>query len=108
MRILCHTAEILLEGKADLPVISVGGHNPCYRFNHRIDSSVVGAPAGQIRIKAVAHHRHGICLSLQHRQLRHHGLGLSQLILSAVRHQHAAGSDGAVEHLHQSLLGAYI
>ena len=46
-------------------------------------------------------------LALQHRKLRYHRLCLGQLILSAVRHQHGACADGAVEHLHQSLLGAY-
>ena len=69
---------------------------------------MVGAPAGQIRIEAVAHHGNHVCLALQHRKLRHHGLGLGQLILAAVGHQDAACADRAVEHLHQALLGAYV
>ena len=108
MRVFRHAAEILLEGKADLPVVSAGSHNSCHRLNHRVYGSVIRAPAGQVRIKAVAHHGHSIRLSLQHRQLRHHSLRLRQLILSAVGHQHAACADGAVEHLHKPLLGAHI
>ena len=106
--ILRHAAEVLLEGEADPPVVAACRHDSGHRFNHRVHRSVVGAPAGQIGIEAIAHHSHRIRLSLQHRKLGHHGLGLGQLVLSAVGHQHAARADGAVEHLHQSLLGAHV
>ena len=69
---------------------------------------MIRAPGGQVRIEAVAHHGHGIGLAFQYGQLGYHGLGLGQLIFSAVRHQYTAGTDGGVEHLHQPLLGTYV
>ena len=69
---------------------------------------MIRTPAGQIRVETIAHHGHRVTLSGHHRHLRHHGLRLCQLILSAVRHIYAARADGSVKHLHQSLLGADI
>ena len=69
---------------------------------------MVRAPGGQIRIKAICHHRYRIGLSFQDRKLGYHRLSLGQLILTAVRHQHAACADGGVEHFHKTLLGADI
>ena len=67
---------------------------------------MIRAPARQIRIKAIAHHRNRIAFSFKHRKLRHHRLRLGQLIFSTIWHQYRACSDGAVKHLHQSLLRA--
>src|SRR5699024_12601824 len=50
-RIFCHSLEILLEGKANLPVIPSGRYDLRYGRKNRIDSSVVGTPTGQVRIK---------------------------------------------------------
>ena len=69
---------------------------------------MVGAPAGQDRIKSVRHHGDGIAFSFQNRKLRDHGLRLCKLVFSAVRHQHAACPDGGIKHLHQSLLRAAV
>ena len=69
---------------------------------------MVRAPAGKVRIKAVAHHGDGIALALQHRQLGYHGLGLCGLIFAAVGHKYGSSADGAVEHFHQTLLGANV
>ena len=107
-RIFRHAAEILLEGETDLAVISTNSHNAGYGFQNCIDCSVVRAPAGKIGIETIAHHGNGIGLSFENRKLRYHGLGLSELIFSAVRHQNTACTDGTVEHFHQSLLGAAI
>ena len=103
-----HSAEVLLEGETDLTEITAGSHDLRHGLCHCIDSSVIRAPGGQVRIEAVAHHGHGIGLAFQYGQLGYHGLGLGQLIFSAVRHQYAAGTDGGVKHLHQTLLGTYI
>ena len=65
---------------------------------------MIGAPAGQIRIKTIAHHGNSICFSFQHRKLGNHGLCLCQLIFSAVRHEYGTGSNGTVKALHQALL----
>ena len=69
---------------------------------------MIGAPAGQIRIKTIAHHGNGICFSLQHRKLGNHGLCLCQLIFSAVRHKYASCTDGTVKHLYKAFLRAYV
>ena len=47
-------------------------------------------------------------MSLQHRKLSHHSLGLGQLIPAAVRHEHGTCTDGTVKTLHQPLLGAHV
>ena len=107
-RILVHPAEILLEGETDLAVVSARGHDLGHRGEHRVHGPVVGAPAGQVGIKAVAHHGHGVRAALQHRKLGHHGLGLGELVFSTVGHKHAARADGPVEPLHQSLLGTHV
>ena len=108
VRIFRHPAEILLECETDLPIVAAGSHDPGHRFQHCVDCAVVRGPAGQVRIEPVAHHGHGVGLSFQHRQLRHHGLGLGELVFPAVGHEYAARADGAVKHLHQAFLGAYV
>ena len=108
LRIRAHAAEIFLESKPDFPVIAAVCHNSGHRFHHRVDGAVVGAPAGQIGVKPVAHHGHRIGVALQNRQFCHHSLGFRKLVFSPVGHQHGAGSDGAVKHLHQSLLGTAV
>ena len=69
---------------------------------------MIRAPAGQIRIESVSHHGDGITFSAVHGELGDHRLCLGQLVFSAVGHQHGSGSDGGVEHLDQSLLGAAV
>ena len=64
LRILAHSAEIFLECKADLLKITAGSHDLRHRGQNRIDGSMVRAPAGKIRIEAVAHHGDGVRLSL--------------------------------------------
>ena len=56
----------------------------------------------------MAHHGDHIGASLQHGKLGRHDLSLRQLMLSAVRHQHAASPDRGVEHLNQPLLGTHV
>ena len=56
IRIFCHTTEILLECKADLPIISAGCYDLCNRFHNRINRTMIRTPTGQIRIKTEAHH----------------------------------------------------
>ena len=99
-----HTSEIFLEGEADLTEVTAACHNLCHRFRHSINCAVIRTPGGKIRIKAITHHCHGICLSLQYRKLSHHGLCFRQLIFTAIRHQHAACANRRVKHFHQSLL----
>ena len=106
LRILRHSAEVLLEGKVQVLIITAGGDNFRDGLCHRVDRAVVRAPVGQIRVKAIAHHGDGVCLSAQNRELGDHGLRLGKLILSAVRHVHRARADGGVKHLHQALLRA--
>ena len=108
VRIFCHTAEILLEGKPDLRIISSGSHDLCNGFCHSINGSVIRAPGGKVGIKSVTHHRHGVAVSFQHRKFCHHSLSLCHLIFTAVGHEDRSGSDRTVKHLHQSLLGAYV
>lgn len=72
----------------------------------RINRAVIRAPARQIRIKAVAHHRYCLRLAVMNRYLRNHRLGLRALVFSAVRHVDRRSSDGGVEHLDKSLLRA--
>ena len=108
LRSLTHSAEIFLEGKADLLTVAARRNDLCHGLRHRIDRAVVRTPGGDLRIKAVTHHRHRIGFSGEHRQLCRHHLGFRQLIFSAIGHQHTARADGRVKHLHQSLLGTNI
>ena len=108
MGILGHSAEVLLEGETDLAVITTSCHDSCHRLQHCVNSTMIRRPAGQIGIKSITHHGNGIRISFEYRKFGYHCLGLGQLIFSAIRHQYAACSDGAVEHLHQTLLGANI
>ena len=104
LRIFGHTAEIFLECKADLPVVSARRNDLRHGLSHRIHSSVVRAPARQIRVESIAHHGHTVCLPFQDRHLCHHCLRLCELIFPAVRHKHRSCADGAVEHFHKAFL----
>ena len=106
LRILCHSAEILLEGKMNLPEITAGSHYFCHGLRDSVNSTMIRAPAGQVRIKAIGHHGHGRCIALQHRHFGNHCLCLGQLVFAAVRHEHTGCTDGGVEHLHKALLRA--
>ena len=108
LRIFRHTFEVLLEGKADLVEITAVCHDLSNRIQHCVSSAVVRAPAGQVRIIAVAHHGNGIAFALAHRQFCHHRLCLGHLVDTAVWQEYTACAHGAVEHLNQTLLGAYI
>ena len=44
--LLRHPAEVLLEGKTDLLIVTACGHDLGYRGNNRINSAVIRAPAG--------------------------------------------------------------
>ena len=107
-RILAHSAEVLLEGKADFAEITACRYDSGDGFRHRIDCAVIGAPAGYIRIKSITHHGDRFRLSVRNRYLCHHRLGLSHLIFSAIRHQCAGCPDGRVKHFHQPLLRACV
>ena len=61
--VAAHSAEVFLESKADLFIITACSHDLCYRRDNCINSAMVWAPAGKIWIKAVAHHGNGICMS---------------------------------------------
>ena len=106
--LLAHPAEVFLEGETDPMEISASCYDPGHRFGHGISSAVIRAPGRQIGIKAIAHHRHGLGLSVLYRNPGYHGLCFGPLIFSPIGHQDAAGADGAVEHLHKTLLGADI
>ena len=104
--LIVHSAEVLLEGKVDLSPVAAGSSDLRHGIRHREGRAVEGTPLGEIRVEAVAHHGDGVGLAAQDRQLRDHGLGLGHLVGAAVGHGHRAGADGAVEHLHQTLLRA--
>ena len=108
LRIFGHSAEILLECKTDLTIISTGCHDLCNRFCHRINCSVIRTPAWQIRIKSITHHGYAVRCTILYRNFCHHRLRLCHLIFSAMRHEHWSGSDGTVKHFHKTLLRAYI
>ena len=91
-----------------LPEIAASGNNFRHRFRHRVNGSVIRTPAGKVRVEAIRHHGNRIGFSVRNRNLGHHGLGLRQLILSAVGHQRTGGTDGRIKHLHQPLLGAAV
>ena len=103
-RILCHSAEVFLEGETDLGVISTVRYDACNRFYNCINCTVIWAPAGYIWIKSVAHHSHSICFSVHYRNLSDHSLSFCQLIFTTIWHKYTSGPDGSVEHLYQSLL----
>ena len=107
-RLAAHSAEVLLECEANLPVVAACCRDLSDRCEDCIDRAVIRTPAGKIRIKAVAHHGHSVALSFQNRKLSDHGLDLSLLIFSAVRHHNGRCADGGVEHLHETFLGADI
>ena len=65
---------------------------------------MIWAPGGQIRVKSIAHHRHGVCLAILYRNFGNHALCLGKLILTAVWHKYASGSDRTVEHLNEAFL----
>src|SRR5699024_5623057 len=102
MRVLCHSAEIFLESKTDPAVVSAGSYNPGHRLQHRVDSAMIRRPAGQVRVKSVAHHGHSVRFALQYRKFSHHGLRFRKLILAAIRHEHASRTNGTVKHLYQA------
>ena len=108
LRIFCHTTEIFLECKTNLAIISTCGYDLRNWLYHCINRSMIRTPAWQIWIKSVAHHRNRICCSIHNRNFCNHSLCLCHLILTTVRHKHGTCSDGAVEHLYQTFLRAYI
>ena len=90
-------------------MLATGCHDLCDRRQYCVDRTVIRTPAGQIRIKTVAHHRYGIGrIRSGHRQFCYHGLRFGQLVFTAIRHKYAGCTDGSIEHFHQPLLGAYI
>ena len=107
-RLAAHSAEVLLECEADLLIIAACCRDLRNGCENRIDRTVVRAPAGEIRIEAVAHHGHSVALSFEDRKLCNHGLDLGLLIFTAIRHHNGRCADGGVEHLNETFLGAYI
>ena len=84
-------------------------HDLSNRIQHCINSAVVRAPAGQIRIIAVAHHGNGIASCPRAPEALPPSPGSqSSGGLAAIWHEYTACADGAVEHLNQTLLRAYI
>ena len=108
LRILCHPAEVLLERKADLSVISAVCHDPCHRLKHCIgqrrgtDSSLTDTD----RNRSSSLSRYPSCPPAQ--EASPPSLCLCQLILSSIRHKYGSCADGAVKHLDQSLLGTAV
>ena len=108
MRILCHPAEVFLECKTNLRVVSARCHDLRHGFRHCIDGPVVWAPGRKVRIESVTHHRHRVAVSRQYWQFRNHSLRLRHLVLSSMRHKYRRRPDRAVEHLHKAFLRAYV
>ena len=104
LRIFGHAAEVFLEGEADLLVVTTCCNDSCNRFCHCVGSSMIWAPRGQIRVKSIAHHRYSIGLAILYRNFCYHALCLGKLILTAVWHKYASGSDRTVEHLNEAFL----
>ena len=69
---------------------------------------MIRAPAGNERIKAIAHHGCRICLSPLCRKLSDHGLYGSSLIKTAVGHEHRPRADRGIKHLNKPLLRCFI
>ena len=92
----------------NLPEIAACRNNFGHRLCDSINSTVIRAPAGKIRIKTVSHHGDGRGFSFKHRYFRYHGLRLCQLIFSSVRHKNTACADGGIEHLDKALLRACV
>ena len=107
-RIFAHSAEILLEGKTDLLIVTACCNDSCYRFYYSVNCTMIWAPGRQIWIKTICHHRYCITAALCNRKFGNHTLCLRKLIFSTIRHIYASCSDRTVKHLNQSLLGAYI
>ena len=80
----------------------------CDRVADRVDSAVIGTPAREIGIEAVAHNGCRIGFAAKQRNLCDHALGLGQLVLTAVGHGDRARADRGIEHLDQPLLRADI
>ena len=72
LRILAHPAEELLEGEMQRIKGAAAGNDLRNGLCHGINGSMIRAPAGQIRIKAIAHHGYRVRLAAQNRKLRHH------------------------------------
>ena len=104
LRIFCHTTEVFLECETDFLVITTCCNDSCNRFCHCIGSSVIRAPGGQIRVKTIAHHGNGVCLSVLYRNFGYHALCLGKLILTTIWHKYTACSDRTVEHLNKAFL----
>ena len=102
--ITAHSAEVFLEGKTDLSIITTCCHDLCHRRDNCVNSTMVWAPAGKIWIKAIAHHGNGIGMSFQYRKLCYHGLCFCQLIFAAKWHKYRTCANRTVKTLYQSLL----
>ena len=106
--VVVHAAEELLEGQVNLVDIAARRSDFCDRVADRVDSAVIGTPAREIGIEAVAHNGCRIGFAAKQRNLCDHALGLGQLLLTAVGHGDGARADRGIEHLDQPLLRADI
>ncbi len=107
-RLFAQLFKILLEGKADSPVISTQGHHFGHRLHNGVQGAVKRAPLGQPGVVPVSHNRRRGCLSGKEGQLGHHPLSRRILVLAAQRQKHRCRTDGAVKPFHQSFLAAHI
>ena len=98
--------EVFLEGEAHTAGVATDGGNLGHRAEDGVDSAVEGTPRHEVGVEAVGHDADGVALAVEQRQLGDHALGRRQLVAAAEGHQDAAGTDAAVEHLDEALLGA--
>ena len=106
--VIAELLEILLECESHAAGIATGGSNLGHRVEHGVDGSVEGAPAELVGVEAIGHNGHRVALAVEQRQFANHRLGGCQLVATAEGHHHAAGTDGAIEHLDKALLRAYV
>ena len=103
-----HPSEIFLKGQMQFLIISSGCDDFGYGLQNRITCPVEGTPSGEIRIKAVAHHRNHITLAPQNGEFCCHCLDRGKLLFSSKGHDHRPRTDGSVEHLRQPFFRADI
>ena len=100
--------KILLEGQANLIRTTAQSYHLGYRLNNSIHSTVEWAPLHEIWIVTIGHSSSCSGFCPNNRQLSHHTLSRSQLVLATERHKNAVTANGGVKALSQALLAAYI
>ncbi len=101
-------SEVLLEGKVSILEAGTGGDQLTYGLHHSEVSALIGTLLGDEGVVAVSHHGAELCMLLLHGNLCGHGLNRGSLVLSAEGHQDSARTDGGIEALTETALGADI